>query len=90
MNTLTVRLQDTGRSQEELECHLRQLVDSLEQRGLASNVQITPVFPGDQSKWKGTFVVSSAYFMQDFEQVLNDFPGVEMAYVAPARGVISR
>ncbi len=86
MSTLTVRLLDTGRSQQELETELARLVKKLEQKGLANHVRIKPVFPGDDSRWKNTFVLTSPGLGTRLADSLNEFPEIELAYVAPTRG----
>lgn len=87
MSTVTVRLCDAGRSQLELETELTRLVKELEQRGLANQVRIKPAFPGENSKWKNTFVLTSPGLSMGFADSLNAFPEVELAYIAPTRGL---
>lgn len=88
MTTITVRLEDAGQSQSELQAQLGRLVGCLESKGMASGASIEPVFPGDEKgRWKTTFVVRfSGKAGSAVAENLKKMPGVELAYVAPSRG----
>jgi hypothetical protein len=80
MATLTVRLQDLGLTQSELQDQLGRLV--------GKDAHIAPAFPGDEhSRYKRTFVVTvPGGGGTSMAESLKKMPEVELAYLAPSRG----
>lgn len=88
MTTLTVQLDDSGESQAELQKRLGMLISALQSEGLAKRAVIEPVFPGEEKDalWKATFVVKITGRGEKEASLLSHMPGVQEAYLAPARG----
>jgi hypothetical protein len=89
MNTVTVRFEPTASSQTELQEELGRALHVLETEGLVKDVQVEPVFPGDETaKYKGAFVVSFRGMPGRVVGALNRVPGVRSAHVAPERAAV--
>jgi hypothetical protein len=89
MNTVTVRFEPTASSQTELQEELGRVLHVLETEGLVKDIQVEPVFPGDETtKYKGAFVVSFRGMPGRVVGALNRVPGVRSAHVAPERAAV--
>lgn len=88
MTTVTVRLQDAGLTQSELQEQLDRLVGTVAEKCDVKAPIVEAVYPGDENgRWKRTFVVKfDDHGGKVFADNLNKMPGVELAYVAPSRG----
>lgn len=83
MISVTVLFKPSDKSQQDLFYQLVNATNLLEQEGIVKDVKVETIFPGDETPFKGNFVVKFYDgVLADVIDQLETLPGVYVVYVA--------